>query len=269
MVIISTIGSHSALQILYGAKQENFKTKVYCLKGKEELYQRYPVADDIISLNSYEDLLEISPNHNEIFVPHGTLIAMLGQKLVNLPIQVFGNREGMIWEMVREKNHKLLEKAGIRVPKTVKPQDIDDLVIVKFPGAKGGSGYFLCSSFNEYNTKLDELVKKKTISESEMKNAQIQEYIIGVTMYPHFFYSIIYDRVEMLGIDRRYETNVDALGRLNQCNRSIEPSYKVVGNQALIARESIVPQILEYGDRLRNASVDLFFPGLLGPYCIN
>ena len=36
-MIISTIGSHSALQILYGAKEEGFKTRVYVIKGREDL----------------------------------------------------------------------------------------------------------------------------------------------------------------------------------------------------------------------------------------
>ncbi len=268
MVIISTIGSHSALQILYGAKQENFNTKVYCLKGRDSLYKRYPVANDIVILDSYEDLLNITPDAQEIFIPHGTLIAMLGEKLREIPISMFGNREGMIWEMDREKNQQLLQAAGIRVPRTLEPKNIDELVIVKFPGAMGGLGYFLCSSFEEYEQKLSDLIHKDKISNSDVKNAQIQEYIIGVTMYPHYFYSVIYDRVEMLGIDRRYETNADALGRLSQNNYTIDPSYKVVGNQPLIARESLLPQILESGDKLKQASLKLFPPGLIGPFCI-
>jgi len=267
-VIISTIGSHSALQILYGAKQENFATKIYCLEGRDKLYKRYPVADEIIILDSYEDLLKLPPDKKEIFIPHGTLIAMLGEKIEEMQIPIFGNKVGMLWEMNREKNLHLLSEAKIRVPRTMHPENIDDLVIVKFPGAKGGLGYFTCSSTEEYKHKITELLRKTKITKLDVKNAQIQEYIIGVTMYPHYFYSPIYDRVELLGIDRRYETNVDALGRLSQSTFSIEPSYKVVGNQPLIARESLLPEILDYGDRLKEAALKLFPPGLIGPFCI-
>ncbi len=267
-MIISTIGSHSALQLLYGAKQENLKTKVYCLEGKEALYKRYPVAGEIITLSSYEDLLNLKPDRDEIFIPHGTLIAALGEKISEIPFKIFGNREGMIWEMQREKNVKLLENAGIRTPQTLSLNEIKSLSIVKFPGAKGGAGYFLCSSSDEFEEKLSELLSSKTITEEDAKTIQIQEYITGVTMYPHYFHSLIYDRVEMLGIDRRYETNADALGRLSQNQSSINPSYKVVGNQPLIARESLLPQILDYGDRLITASQKLFPPGLIGPFCI-
>jgi 5-formaminoimidazole-4-carboxamide-1-(beta)-D-ribofuranosyl 5'-monophosphate synthetase len=267
-VIISTIGSHSALQLLHGAKQENFNTKLYCLEGRDELYRRYPVADEIVLLNSYEELLNLSGDTQEVFIPHGTLISELGEKLKDISIPMFGNREGMLWEMDREKNHQLLTTAGIRVPHTMQSDKIDQLAIVKFPGAMGGLGYFICSSSAEYDEKIAGLLKKDQISESDIKNAQIQEYIVGVTMYPHYFYSLIYDRVEMLGIDRRYETNADALGRLSQNVHSVETSYKVVGNQPLIARESLLPQILEYGDKLREVSYELFAPGLIGPFCI-
>ncbi|UJG39539.1 MAG: formate--phosphoribosylaminoimidazolecarboxamide ligase [Candidatus Heimdallarchaeum aukensis] len=267
-MIISTVGSHSALQILYGAKKESFSTKVYCLKGKEQLYKRYPVADQIITLDSYSDLLDRKYEGEEIFVPHGSIIATLGKRALDIPIPMIGNREGMYWEMVREKNLELLNKAKIRTPYTYKPEEIDRLCIVKFPGAKGGDGYFLCSSYQEFEGKIDTIIKEKKVSEEEASNAQIQEYIVGVTMYPHYFYSPIFDRVELLGIDRRYETNVDALGRLSQSFSKIYPTYTVVGNQPLIARESLLHKILDYGDLLREVSVDSFHPGLIGPYCI-
>ncbi|MHA1778612.1 MAG: DUF1246 domain-containing protein, partial [Candidatus Heimdallarchaeaceae archaeon] len=141
-MIISTIGSHSALQILYGAKQEGFKTRVYALKEREKLYKRFPVADEIVILENYEELLERN-DEDTILIPHGTLIATLGEKALEIPMAIFGNREGMKWEMKRELNNQLLKHANIRTPKIFeKPEKIDRLAIVKFPGAKGGAGYF-------------------------------------------------------------------------------------------------------------------------------
>jgi 5-formaminoimidazole-4-carboxamide-1-(beta)-D-ribofuranosyl 5'-monophosphate synthetase len=241
---------------------------VYCLKGKESIYQRYLVAKNIVSINSYEDLLEIKPEKDEIFIPHGTIIAALDEKALEIPIPILGNRKGMLWEMKREKNLQLLQEANIRTPQSIKAEEIRKPSIVKFPGAKGGEGYFLCSSTAEFETKISDLLDKEKITKNDVLEAQIQEYIIGVTMYPHYFNSIIYDRVEMLGIDRRYETNVDALGRISQEKMNISPSYKVVGNQPLIIRESLLPNILEYGDRLIESSRKLFPPGLIGPFCI-
>ncbi|MCG3221982.1 MAG: formate--phosphoribosylaminoimidazolecarboxamide ligase [Candidatus Heimdallarchaeota archaeon] len=267
-MIISTVGSHSALQILYGAKQEGLRTKVYCLKGKESLYERYLGIKNIVSIDSYEDLLEIKPDSGEIFIPHGTIIATLDEKALEIPIPFFGNRKGMLWEMKREKNLHLLQESAIRTPKSINAENIDQPSIVKFPGAKGGEGYFLCTTSEEFKSKISSLLDEGKITKRDVQEVQIQEYIVGVTMYPHYFYSIIYDRVEMLGIDRRYETNVDALGRISQEQMNITPSYKVVGNQPLIIRESLLPDILDYGDRLFESSKRLFHPGLIGPFCI-
>ena len=50
---IATLGSHSALQILKGAKDEGFKTIVVCIKGREKPYTSFRVADEIIPLSSY------------------------------------------------------------------------------------------------------------------------------------------------------------------------------------------------------------------------
>ncbi|NPD89242.1 MAG: formate--phosphoribosylaminoimidazolecarboxamide ligase [Asgard group archaeon] len=267
-MIISTVGSHSALQILHGAKQEGLRTKVYCLKGKESLYKRYRVTKNIVSMDSYEDLLGIKPESDEIFIPHGTIIATLDEKALEIPIPIFGNRQGMLWEMKREKNLQLLQDAVIRTPKSIDAENIEQPSIVKFPGAKGGDGYFLCTTSEEFESKISSLLEGGKITKKDVQEIQIQEYIVGVTMYPHYFYSIIYDRVEMLGIDRRYETNVDALGRISQEQMNITPSYKVVGNQPLIIRESLLPDILDYGDRLLESSKRLFHPGIIGPFCI-
>ena len=51
-ITIATIGSHSALQILKGAKDEGFKTLVVCVKGREKPYKSFNVADEIIIIDS-------------------------------------------------------------------------------------------------------------------------------------------------------------------------------------------------------------------------
>ena len=42
---IATIGSHSALQILKGAKDEGFETICVCLKGREKPYPDFKGLD--------------------------------------------------------------------------------------------------------------------------------------------------------------------------------------------------------------------------------
>ena len=71
-------------------------------------------------------------------------------------------------------------------------------------------------------------------------------------------------------MDRRYETNVDALGRipLNQ-QINIEPSYVVVGNSPLVLRESMLPEAYLMGEKVVQKSQELISPqGLFGPFCL-
>ena len=45
---IGVLGSHSALEIMDGAKDENFDTIVFCQKGRETPYQRFSrIANEI------------------------------------------------------------------------------------------------------------------------------------------------------------------------------------------------------------------------------
>src|SRR3990167_226841 len=60
-VRIGVMGSHSALEVMDGAKDENFQTVVYCQKGREEPYQRFSrIADEIIVLNKFKDTKSIN-----------------------------------------------------------------------------------------------------------------------------------------------------------------------------------------------------------------
>ena len=46
---IGVLGSHSALEIMDGAKDEDFQTVVFCQKGREAPYKKFSrIADEII-----------------------------------------------------------------------------------------------------------------------------------------------------------------------------------------------------------------------------
>ena len=40
-ITIATLGSHTSLHILQGAKEEGFRTAIVCEKGREVPYQRF------------------------------------------------------------------------------------------------------------------------------------------------------------------------------------------------------------------------------------
>jgi len=67
-------------------------------------------------------------------------------------------------------------------------------------------------------------------------------------------------------MDRRYETNVDALGRIPF---NVDPSYVVVGNSPLVLRESMLPEAYSMGEKVVKKSQELINPqGLFGPFCL-
>jgi 5-formaminoimidazole-4-carboxamide-1-(beta)-D-ribofuranosyl 5'-monophosphate synthetase len=81
----------------------------------------------------------------------------------------------------------------------------------------------------------------------------IQAFILGTRYYIHFFYSPIRQdgyrlskgSLQMLGIDRRVESNADEIFRIGSMKELAEagiyPSFVVTGNLPLVLRESLAP----------------------------
>ncbi|MDH3192490.1 MAG: DUF1246 domain-containing protein, partial [Nitrosopumilus sp.] len=82
MVSIATLGSHCALQVLKGAKDEGLKTILVCERKREKLYRRFSFIDELILVDSFSEVLDqrcqsILEQNNAIIIPHGTLIAQM------------------------------------------------------------------------------------------------------------------------------------------------------------------------------------------------
>lgn len=265
---ICTIGSHSALQILKGAKDEDFSTVVIAIKGREKPYEFFKVADETIVLDSYNDFFKIEEElikNNCVIIPHASFIEYIGyKKIEKLRLPYFGNKKILKWESDRGLQREWLKKAGLRLPEIFKkPEDIDRLVIVKFHGAKGGKGYFLAKNVDDYNKKIKHYPNEKPV---------IQEYIIGVPIYIHYFYSSLTDELEIMSFDKRYESNVDSIGRISARDqmalKNVDPSYVVVGNVPIVIRESLLSEVIEMGEKVIKESKKIAKPGLFGPFCL-
>lgn len=264
---IATLGSHSALQILKGAKDEGFKTLVVATPNRVSLYKRFKFIDKIIEIASFADFPKIEKQlikENAILIPHGSFVAYLGlEEHKKMKVPYFGNKAVLDWESDRLKQRQWLEEAQVPVPRKFKDANgIDAPVMVKSFGAAGGQGYFFAKNKKEFKTKIKSF---------KAKNYLIQEYVIGVSAYVHYFYSPLTKKLEILSIDRRYETNVDSLGRIpshNQQGLGIEPSFVVVGNSPLVLRESLLADAYEMGERTVEASKKLMGGGLWGPFCL-
>ncbi len=271
-ITIATMGSHTALQILKGAKDEGFKTLVICKRGAEVVYQQFGLADELLIVEEYGQFMdkkfqEKLIERNVILIPHGSFVEYLSPTRIEneLFVPMFGNRMVLEWESNREQEREWMKHADLRLPKEFKdPEDIDRLVMVKFPGAKGGKGYFLASNPEEF----DQGIKEVKLRDKE--RFTIQEFVIGTRFYPHYFYSPLTNRLELLSMDIRYESNIDGLSRLAYIvqDSTPEPSFVVTGNIPVVARESLLNQILTMGQSIVKASQELFSPGLIGPFCI-
>ncbi len=270
---IATLGSHTALQILKGAKDEGFQTVCICEKGREKPYLSYGVADEIIFVDKFADFFEVEQqliDMNAIIIPHGSFVAYIGAKKVQeVKAMHYGAKGILEWESNRTKEREWLVDAGIKVPMIFKkPEDIDRPVIVKFHGARGGKGYFLANTPEEFYQRYKFYQDSK-----DNEDYVIQEYIVGVPVYTHYFYSRVTGELEIMSFDKRYESNADSIGRVaakDQVDVDIRTTYTIVGNVPIVLRESMLPEVFNMGDSVIETSRKLAGvpDGLFGPFCL-
>lgn len=273
---IVTLGSHTALQILKGAKDEGFKTICVCQKGEEKPYRSFGVADEIISIDSFKDFFKIEQqliDAKAIMIPHGSFVSYLGwEKVQEIKVMHYGTKGILEWESDRNKERIWLKAAGLKLPKIFKtPEEIDRPVIIKFHGALGGYGYFIAHNPQEFHERIQNYPNHQ--------GYVIQEYIVGVPIYTHYFFSPLTQELELMGFDKRYESNADSVGRIaakDQLDVDIRTSYTITGNIPLVIRESMLPEVFTMGARIVEESRKLtdftsgkpMDKGLYGPFCL-
>ena len=276
MTSIATLGSHCALQVLKGAKDEGFKTILICEKKRERLYRRFKFIDELILVNSFLEISEsrcesFLKENNSILIPHGTLIAQMKQEQIeSIQTPIFGNKHILGWESDRTLKEQLMKEAKFDVPKSISsPKEIESLIIAKRHGAAGGKGYFLASTEEEYNKKRDVLINQGLISGDS--DLYLQEYYSGVLAYLQFFYSPLEKEIEFFGVDKRHESDIDGLARIpaeNQLKSNDVPSFNVIANSPLVLRESLLDNVYTMGENFVEASAKIVPPGMNGPFCI-
>ncbi|MCL2288087.1 MAG: formate--phosphoribosylaminoimidazolecarboxamide ligase [Candidatus Bathyarchaeota archaeon] len=276
---VCTLGSHSSLNIFKGAKDEGLRTICICKEKDAIMYQKYPVVDELLIVKDFTELLnenlqERLRSLNAILIPHGSFTAYISteQLTSSLKVPMMGNRKLLHWEANRKSQEEWLRQAGLQLPATFKtPDDIDCLVIVKLQGAKGGRGYFLANSAKEFHKKAADMVKRGLITKQDIETVHLQEYVLGVNVYPSYFSSIIQSDVELLSMDRRYESAVDSIGKIpasEQLEINVTPTYTVVGNFPIVLRESLLPEIMRMGEAVHKKAQELAPPGIIGPFCL-
>ena len=281
---LGVLGSHSALEIMDGAKDENFETTVFCQKGREIPYQRFSrVADEIIILNKFKDITTIANQKklrdtNTLIIPHRSLTAYLGYDALEnkLKVPIFGNRQLF---QAEERNHKrnqyyLLKKAGIKYPKIFKnPKSINKPAIVKVmeKGRRLERAFFTVSSYSDFKNKSEEKIRKGLISKKDLEESSIEELAIGTYLNFNYFYTPISEQVDFIGIERRLQTNIhdyNALPAKQQLEMDIQLQNIEVGHTPASIRESLLEKVFKMGDKFVKAVKNEYHPGIIGPFSL-
>ena len=299
---IATIGSHSALDVCDGATEEGFRTLVVCEKGREKPYSRYfravrdqdgrtvrGMVDEAITLGKFEEVLSEKMQDrlrkaNAVFVPNRSFTSYCELDAIEdkFMVPLFGSRNLLRTEEREEERsyYWILERAKLPTPEEFKdPKDIDGLAIVKLHHKVKTleRGFFTAASYKEYMEKSEALLKQGVISKEDLASARIERYIIGPIFNFDFFYSPIEDReekLELLGIDWRFETSLDGHVRLpaeqqmTLAEAQRIPEYVVVGHNSATLRESSLKDIFEIAERYVKATPDSFPPGIIGPFTL-
>lgn len=291
-VTVAVLGSHSALDVCRGAKDEGFKTLVVIEKGRGKTYSRYfktndtmGCVDEVLELEKFSELLNEDvqkklQDRNSIFIPHRSFEVYINDYNAienKFKVPMFGNRKLLRTEERTEKfnQYTLLEKAGIRYPKQFKnPKDIDRLVIIKVAEKERGfeRAFFLADSYEEFVKKSEERVKEDNFTEEQLKSAVIEEFILGVQVNFNFFYDPLEKRLELLGTDTRRQTNREGVYRLSPEYQKLYTeaggiiSHEEASHVAVTVLESILEKAFEIGEKFVEATQNSTLGGVIGPF---
>lgn len=281
---MAVIGSHSALEIMDGAKDEGLRTVCICQKGRELPYVRFKrLADNIILVDKFSDMV-FKENQdklrelNSIIVPHRAFTAYLGYDSIenDLLLPILGNR--LLFRAEERSYNKnqylLLEQAQITHPKIYKNYtEIDKLAIVKIQEYKRKleRAFFIVSSMQDFRVKSQKKIREKIITSEDLENSVIEEFVLGTYFNFNFFSSPLTPETEFLGIERRLQTNLNDLNSIpakQQLEFDTEVKHIEIGHTPASIRESMLEKVFELGDKFTAAVRKEYPPGIIGPFSL-
>jgi 5-formaminoimidazole-4-carboxamide-1-(beta)-D-ribofuranosyl 5'-monophosphate synthetase len=284
-ITIGVLGSHSALEILDGAKDEGFKTICICQKGRELPYQKFKrLSDEILILDDFSDLIHEENQQklrdlNTIIVPHRSFVVYLGIENIEkrLKIPVFGNKYILKAEerQLPRNQYFLLREANLMLPRIYEsPAQIDGPAIVKIQEAKRSleRAFFIVTSYEDFKNKSDSRIKSGMINQNDLNSSIIEQYLIGTYFNFNYFYSPLDNDVEFLGIERRLQSNIHdfttSVPARNQLDIQIDLQNIEVGHTPASIRESLLDKVFKMGDKFASACLKEYPPGIIGPFSL-
>ena len=282
---IGVLGSHSALEIASGAKQEGYETVVVCQNGRDKTYTKYykNVFDHVLMLDKFSEITSEENvkkliDLNTIFVPNRSFSVYAGYEEIEnqFAVPLMGNRSMLRTEERNTPRNQLylLQKAGIVTPKTFKsPSEIDRLSIVKVPEKERSieRAFFYPSNCVEFDRMASERIANGIITQEALDHALIEEYVIGAKFNANLFWSPLTDEIDLIGFDRRIQTDLDGVLDLpaqEQIELNIPTQNIEIGHMGATMRESQIEKIFDAAEKFVNTCKKEYPPGMLGLFAL-
>jgi 5-formaminoimidazole-4-carboxamide-1-(beta)-D-ribofuranosyl 5'-monophosphate synthetase len=237
----------------------------------------------VILLDKFQDIVK-PENLKElnslqtVFVPNRSFSVYAGYENIEqkFTVPMLGNRYMLRTEERGTPRNQLwlLQQAAILTPRTFKsPDDIDRLAIVKVSEKDRAieRAFFYASSPEEYQKKADERMKKGIISQEALKQAIIEEYVVGAKFNANFFWSSLTGELDLLGFDKRVQTDLDGVLDLpaqEQLELNIPTQNIEIGHTGVTMRESQLEMVFEAGERFVEVCKREYPPGMIGLFAL-
>lgn len=282
---LGCLGSHSALEVAFGAHEHGLRTLVVCERGRERTYTQHyrHLFDEVLVLDHFADMatpevVQQLRAWNTLFVPNRSFAVYVGYDAIEQQVAVplFGGRRLLRAEerTASPNQYDLLTAAGVRSPRRFRrPEEIDRLVMVKLPQAERAveRGFFTVASPQAFRQTSAQLLAAGTIRAKDLATATIEEFVVGAQFNLDYFVSPLTGEVEFLGADQRIESNVEGILHMTaaeQASVSLRPTLIPVGHRGVTVRESLLDRVFLAGEQLAAAAAAAYPPGIIGPFAL-
>jgi 5-formaminoimidazole-4-carboxamide-1-(beta)-D-ribofuranosyl 5'-monophosphate synthetase len=282
---IGVLGSHSALEIASGAKQEGFETVAVCQNGREKTYARYyrNLFDKLIFLDKFSEItnpeiVKQLTDLNTVFVPNRSFSVYAGYEAIEqkFAVPLIGNRYMLKTEERTAPRNQLwlLKEAEIKIPRSFKsPEEINTPSIVKVPekGRTIERAFFYASTPEEYEKEAEKRILAGIITREALQQSTIEEYVIGAKFNANYFWSPLTDEIDLLGFDKRIQTDLDGVLDLpakEQLEMNIPTQNIEIGHMGVTIRESQLEKIFEAAEKFVRICKKEYPPGMIGLFAL-
>ncbi|MBE3115619.1 DUF1297 domain-containing protein, partial [Candidatus Bathyarchaeota archaeon] len=241
------------------------------------LFNKFIFLDKFSDITNPETVKELT-DLNTVFVPNRSFSVYAGYEAIEqkFTVPLMGNRYLLKTEERTGPRNQLwlLKEAGIKIPRAFKsPEEIDCPAIVKVPekGRAIERAFFYAKNFKEYEREAEKRIRAGIITREALKQSIIEEYVIGAKFNANYFWSPITDEIDLLGFDKRVQTDLDGVLDLpaqEQMSMDIPTQNIEIGHLGVTMRESQLEKIFEAAERFVKICKKEFPPGMIGLFAL-